>query len=110
MYTLYFLSGAFLAISSGVAGNPTPARSQGVRTYTGPYSLGENYNLDTRNDWHSVNVTNLQYNYRHSPTNDTQQASDKHRTGVTGAIKGALEGVWSGLKGIGKPQDVIITW
>ena len=113
MYILYLISGMFLVISSkfpGVAGNPTPARSQGMRTYTESYSLGENYSLDPRSDWQSVNVTDFQYKHRHNPTNDTQLASHIHHSGVTGAIEGALEGVWNGFKGIGKPQDVIITW
>jgi len=114
MYILYFISGMFLVISSkfpGMAGNPTPARSQGMRTYTEPYSLGENYSLDPRLDWQSVNVTDFQYKHRHNPTNDTQQpVPHSHHSGVTGTIEGALEGVWNGLKGIGKPQDVTITW
>ena len=91
----------------GMAGNPTPARSQGMRTYTESYPSGGNYSLDPRLDWQSVNVTDFQYKYRH---NDTQPASHIHHSGVTDAIEGALEGVWNGLKGIGKPQDVTITW
>lgn len=113
MHAIYFLSGAFLVVSfrlAGVAGKPTPAHVDGMQTYTRSHTLAENYTFDPRDGWESVNVTSLQYEYRRNLANNSRQASQKHRIGVAGVIQGALEDVWNGLRGIGKPQDVTITW
>ncbi|KAJ3573874.1 hypothetical protein NP233_g2153 [Leucocoprinus birnbaumii] len=106
-----FLSGAFLVILSsltGVAGKPTPAHADGIQSYTRSHSLGENYTFDPRDGWLSVNVTNLQYKYRRD-LDDSEHSSGKHRSGVSGVIK-VLDDFWKGLKGIGNPQPVTITW
>ncbi|KXN83718.1 hypothetical protein AN958_00860 [Leucoagaricus sp. SymC.cos] len=113
MHALYLLSGLLLILFSqfgSVAGKPTPANTIGMQKYTRSHSFGDNYAFDPQDGWQIVNVTNLQYKYRRDFNGEKHEASPKHHTGVGGAIQGALEDVWNGLRGIGVAQDVTITW
>ena len=94
------------------------AATSSVRTvsqskYSLAHSLGDNYVFDPRDGWKSMNATNLQYKYprdiRLDATNPTalERRKDKDsKLGLGGIIKELIKGI----KAIGKPQIVTITW
>jgi len=109
------------------------AQSSSVRAvsegkYTKAHSLGNHYSFDPRDGWQSINVTNLQYKYRRQEelgqdlTGDLKDSSSlesraknvhkaPHHTGGLGqVIAGVVADVWKGLKGLGRPEPVTITW
>jgi hypothetical protein len=95
--------------------------------YSKAHSLGGAYEFDPRDGWQGANVTNLQYKYKRE-LNDGNvfggslekrgKKKGRAKTGkkggknsdIGGSIKHALNGVWNGLKGIGKSQEATITW
>lgn len=97
--------------------------------YSRAHSLGESYQFQPRDGWQSVNITDLQYKYpaarSHSPSGGTleKRGGRKGRRhtqtpphqgnggkDLGGAIVHILGEVWNGLKAIGQPEPVIITW
>ncbi|KAJ7129788.1 hypothetical protein C8R44DRAFT_873006 [Mycena epipterygia] len=94
----------------------SPARAIAKNKYTTSHSLGDSYAFDSRDGWQTFNASNLPYKYRgESPKNDlrnNKRASSK----LESALKQALTivqdvgKVFNGLKGIGKPEPVVITW
>ncbi|KAF8974207.1 RlpA-like double-psi beta-barrel-protein domain-containing protein-containing protein [Flammula alnicola] len=101
-----------LAISSPMfafAGQVSPARAISESKYSTAHSLGDNYSFDPRDGWQSVNVTNLDYKYRRR-SEILNDRADKKKSGLGDAITGVVNGIWKGLKGIGPPEPVIITW
>ena len=87
--------------------------------YTRAHSLGDNYQFNARDGWEKVDVTDLQYKYARDNISDPQpQGSpfskrDNHNSddglGI-GGLKHAIGQVWNGLKAMGTPEPVIITW
>ncbi|KAF9482497.1 hypothetical protein BDN70DRAFT_875068 [Pholiota conissans] len=99
---------AFLFVIAGsasaLAAQPSSARAISESKYATAHSLGDGYNFDPRDGWQSVNITNLDYKYkRHSET-------DLDGRGVGNAIVKVVGDVVKGLKGLGKPVPVTITW
>jgi hypothetical protein len=95
--------------------------------YSKAHSLGDTYEFDPRDGWQGANVTNLQYKYRRelNDVNVSEGSLEKRgkkkgkgkpgkkgdkNSDISGSIKHALNGVWNGLKGIGKSQEATITW
>lgn len=92
--------------------------------YTRAHTLGDNYQFDAKDGWNHVNITNLAYKYaqsagdlgkRHSihttsklstPPGDTLSSA----TSVGDILKNVVNGVFKGLKALGNPQPVTITW
>jgi hypothetical protein len=129
-----------LLVTSSFAAGITPVNQGTVHAvsrsrYTRAHSLGENYKFEPRDGWEHVHVTNMQYKYARSniSRSDTQssalekrgrkkgsKSSRKHGKrpgsngkgglGVGGTIKHVLGQAWNGLKAIGGPEPVIITW
>jgi len=112
------------------AGQASSVRAITESKYSTAHSLGDGYIFDPRDGWQGVNVTNLQYKYRRQseqdfddiqaddyPTIDrrskgpTKKPKSAHeKTGLGSAIKGVVNNVLKGLKGIGKSEPVVITW
>ncbi|KAI9448224.1 Non-catalytic module family EXPN protein [Lactarius indigo] len=76
--------------------------------YSRAHSLESGYNYDPRDGWQPVNISNLSYKYGpsrppkgHRPT----KAISKFKS-----ILDPITNVLKGLKGIGKPEKVTITW
>jgi len=94
--------------------------------YSRAHFLGNEYMFDTRDGWHNVSISNLDYKYRrdtdlhlHSSkgvsTPKAAKASVHHlkkpaHHGLGNVISDALGGVLKGLKALGRPEKVIITW
>lgn len=82
--------------------------------YSRAHSLGENYKFHPRDGWQSTNATDLGYKYANSTAghkrSDEDKRSPKKNLGLGGLIGGALSDVFKGLKGIGNPTTVKITW
>lgn len=92
---------------------PSLPRTITESRYITAHSLGDGYAFNPRDGWQIANVTNLQYKYGRSQ--EAEGASLMKRksstlgdtiSAVTGSLKKALEG----LKGLGKPEDAVITW
>lgn len=92
--------------------------------YTRAHSLGENYQFDARDGWEKVDLTDMQYKYaRDNISNPEPQGRSlekrvKHKgskgdndggSGL-GTLKHVIGQAWNGLKAIGGPEPVIITW
>jgi hypothetical protein len=132
------LSLLFSVILAALSSSTTTA-SQGTvhavskTKYTRAHSLGNSYQFDPRDGWQHVNVTNLQYKYARSYTSDSDQSSSpfekrgkkkgsknpkpqkqnnkgKGGSNIGGTVKHILGNVWNGLKALGQPEPVIITW
>lgn len=83
--------------------------------YSRAYSLGDDYDFDPREGWQSINATDLNYKYRRGlrTTEDSmleRSTEQKSKSSISEAISGVLKSVLKGLKGIGKPEPVTITW
>ena len=109
MRCLSLLSSLFMALSTLNSAYAIP-RSSGSTSnrrsfYSRSHSLGENYKFDSR-EWHSVNTTDM--SYRHDDKPVSRSSDDDESAGGTAAH--LLNDVWNGLKGIGDPETVKITW
>ncbi|KAF9058071.1 RlpA-like double-psi beta-barrel-protein domain-containing protein-containing protein [Panaeolus papilionaceus] len=97
--------------------------------YTTAHSLGEDYLFDARDGWEGVNVTNLAYKYRrHFSADDVinsnasplaprakkpstkESAKSSRPSAAAGGLVGFISQLFKGLKGLGKPEPVTITW
>jgi len=119
----HFLLGV-IVFESLVATATNPATSLVNQSkYAKAHSLGENYQFDPRDGWQNINVTDLAYKYRrdnitdvrrtHSATKREHKSTNKPikaTFGLSETISGIISGVFKGLKAIGKPQTVLITW
>ena len=119
----HFLLGVTVFESLVVAAtNPTTSLVNQSK-YVKAHSLGENYQFDPRDGWQNINVTDLAYKYRHDKVTEvggTHSAMKREHTstkkpikatfGLSETISGIISGVFKGLKAIGKPQTVLITW
>jgi hypothetical protein len=116
--TLRKSSLAFLVtiLSSMVFGSHPPSLPRTITEsrYSTAHSLGDDYVFDPRDGWQSANVTNLQYKYGRNLGDEEPATLKRGKSStlgdtisvVTGSLKKALEG----LKGLGKPEDAVITW
>lgn len=89
-----------------------PSRSELKNYYTRSHSLGNDYKFDSR-EWHSVNVTNLDYKYDQPLQERDKKAPGTENTGsknMGGTISHLINDIWNGLKGLGKSETVKITW
>ena len=72
--------------------------------YARSHSLGEGYQFDSR-EWRSVNVSDPAVKYdKESPSRRDSKDT------LSGSTAHLLNDVWNGLKGIGDPSTVKITW
>ena len=131
VYHAGFLASFILSPSLVLAAQSSSARVVSESKYTKAHSLDNNYSFDPRDGWQSINVTNLQYKYRkqeepdldltgdlrgNSPSLESRSKKNKvhtrpHSTGGLGqVIAGVVANIWEGLKGLGKPEPVTITW
>ena len=89
-----------------------PSRSELKNYYTRSHSLGTDYKFDSM-EWHSVNVTNLDYKYNQPLQERDKKAPGTENTGsknMGGTISHLINDIWNGLKGLGKSETVKITW
>lgn len=118
---LFGMSTIFLSLTAVTArSNPTtPVRAISESRYSRAHSLGEGYQFDPRDGWEPMNVTNMEYKYRRDTPSNTsgledhiekRSATKNEDVSVVGAIGGVVSKVIEGLKGIGKPEPVLITW
>ena len=134
MLSLRLLSFVVLAVApfTPIASAATPpggtVHAASKSRYSRAHSLGEGYEFHKRDGWESVSISDLGYKY----TNTTGSALEKRGgksakgkkghatkgkpphgssdTGLGGALTHILGDVWNGLKAIGDPEPVIITW
>jgi hypothetical protein len=117
----------FMAVSAPniVLADRGTVRASSESRYSRAHSLGDSYSFNPRDGWQSVNATNLQYKYRRSyevapgletPDLENKEVvargskSQKKDSTIGGTVKGVIDDVWKGLKAIGQPEDVIVTW
>jgi len=85
------------------------------------HSLGRSYGFDPRDGWEAVNITNLPYKYRtsddpepHSDGSNSAKRSTENPSSDSdqkgSSIINTLGKFFKGLKGIGDPEPVTITW
>jgi hypothetical protein len=131
MFRLFLLIVPALSATSIATASKGTLHAVSRSMYSRAHSLGDSYKFNPRDGWQHVNVTNLQYKYTpsYSPNLDQQsnslekRESSKSRNNQTkkqkhsgkgasigGSIKHILGSVWNGLKAIGQPEPVIITW
>lgn len=88
--------------------------------YTRAHSLSDDYHFDPRDGWEKVNVTNMPYKYARNNISDPNplekrakqngsKGDDDGGSGL-GMLKHALGQAWNGLKAVGGPEPVLITW
>ncbi|KAI0269169.1 hypothetical protein BC834DRAFT_615354 [Gloeopeniophorella convolvens] len=81
--------------------------------YSRAHSLGRHYSFDERDGWQTVNVSNLAYKYESRALDVQKTAKRTPKTAsksLTDSVKDTVKNALKGLKGIGKAEDVIITW
>lgn len=98
-------------------GGPSLPRAITESRYITAHSLGDGYVFDPRDGWQSANVTNLQYKYGRSLGIEEVAGSaalKKKKTSTLGdtisMVAGSLKTALQGLRGLGKPEDAVITW
>jgi len=128
-FSLVFFFIAFCTISVLAGRASTSVQAISESKYSKAHSLGNDYNFDPRDGWQAINVTDLGYKYRQfqmeshldNPAQDgvsssafenrsTKKKSIRKKHGLSEAISGVLKSVIQGLKGVGKPEPVTITW
>ena len=101
LYTsLYLVSASYLPSQRAP---PTVAELK----YSKAHSLQSGYNFDPRDGWQPVNISNL--SYKHGPSHINGHRPTKSISKFK-SILAPLTNVLKGLKGIGKPEKVTITW
>jgi hypothetical protein len=125
-----FLFFSFLLAASSVTSATTnrgTVHAVSKAKYSRAHSLADNYQFDPRDGWEQVNVTNLQYKYARSYAPNSDQLVEKRRKKASsqsekkkkpahhgktlgGTVKHILGDVWNGLKALGQPEPVTITW
>jgi hypothetical protein len=106
LVTVLLLASFYLTFASYLPNQRAPPTAAELK-YSRAHSLESGYNFDPRDGWQAVNISNLSYKHHPSPTK-------VHRpTKSIPKFKSILEpitNVIKGLKGIGKPEKVTITW
>ena len=125
-YTLFaillgplFLSPFPLSLATYLAKSP---HSVSQSRYSEAHSLGDHYVFDPRDGWQSANVTNLQYKYPRDTDlrvnnqdlslkkRKVSKLKEQNRHSLSGTVTKLVNDAIDGLKAIGKPQTVKITW
>ncbi|ETW84391.1 hypothetical protein HETIRDRAFT_416087 [Heterobasidion irregulare TC 32-1] len=134
LFTLSFLALYPALSTAATAGQPGPLSPAELR-YSRSHSLGENYIFDNRDGWQSVNISDMLYKYSTSTGEASQIEAEggnygfdsiwkrsgknyrknpgkrpEEKSGGLGGIADTVKNMFKGLKGIGKAQDVTITW
>ena len=119
-FFLYMLLSILCIYGSLATGSATQGTVHAISKskYTRAHSLGENYQFDARDGWEKVDATDLQYKYARNNISDPQQHFNKRvkhnsddGSGLRiGALKHVIGQAWNGLKAIGTPEPVVITW
>ncbi|KAF7967581.1 hypothetical protein HWV62_33743 [Athelia sp. TMB] len=119
------LSFVVLAVAPFAAATPPggTVHAASKSRYSRAHSLGEGYEFHRRDGWESVSVSDLGYKYTNATATAPAlakrgkgkkgHAKPPHGsgdTGLGGALTHILGDVWNGLKAIGEPEPVIITW
>ncbi|KAF8076283.1 Non-catalytic module family EXPN protein [Lyophyllum atratum] len=126
MVNVYFYSAAFLAIfflgpipALSAANTASTARAISQSKYSRAHSLGDDYKFDARDGWETINATDLQYKYRRDEQSLNDNSTDNQQLerrvpggdlGLGKTIGGVISNVWKGMKAIGNPETVTITW
>lgn len=85
--------------------------------YTTAHSLTDDYVFDPRDGWQTANVTDLPYKYGRSlGAEHPEEAAflQRRKSSPIGdaisMVAGTLNKALKGLKGLGHPEDAVITW
>ncbi|KAF9534815.1 hypothetical protein CPB83DRAFT_755063 [Crepidotus variabilis] len=104
---------AYLGRSTTATRTPS-SQNLAAAKYSTAHSLGDGYQFDPRDGWEAINMTDLQYKYKRSPGHSgTHDSSKSHKPGIAHIgkiVASSVDRIFKGLKGIGKPEPVIITW
>lgn len=101
-----------------------PAACQGAAQaaeklrYLKSHSLGNDYEFDPRDGWTTVNITGAQFTpslgaqpeHGQFVSRDISSYTQDYTRDLTGDVEKVVDNVWNGLKAIGDPQSVTITW
>lgn len=98
---------SLLAVSASAT---SVTRAVAESRYSHAHSLGDSYSFDPRDGWHSVNVSNLPYKYEPRALEPRSARKKPKGKGKLGGLGKLVSASLKGLKGIGKPQEVKITW
>jgi hypothetical protein len=110
---LLFLSARAAVPASSPAHTDAPP-SLIERRYARAHSLGDDYIFNPRDGWTNVTTSNLLYKYATPRADDVGPHIDTAADGLVArgvqALSDTLKSLFKGLKGTGKPEDVVITW
>lgn len=109
---------AFSASGQAVAPGRGTVHASTKSRYSRAHSLGDSYQFHERDGWQSVNITDMDYKYnkplekrgKKGKHSSKPPHGSKGNSGLGGAINHILGDVWNGLKAIGEPEPVTITW
>jgi hypothetical protein len=82
------------------------------------HSLGNGYEFDPRDGWTTVNITGARFTpsfgahpeYNPPVSRDISSSAQNYARDLTGDVEKVVDNVWNGLKAVGDPQSVTITW
>jgi hypothetical protein len=106
LVTVLLLASLHIASASYLPSQRAPPTAAELK-YSRAHSLESGYNFDPRDGWQPVNISNLPYKYGPSPpkVHRPTKSISKFKS-----ILDPLTNALKGLKGIGKPEKVTITW
>ncbi|KAI0307346.1 hypothetical protein B0F90DRAFT_1807968 [Multifurca ochricompacta] len=80
--------------------------------YSRVHSLGSGYTFDPRDGWQTVNISDLSYKYSPRRVHKVTKTSAPKTwyKNLADPVKTTIKNVFKGLEGIGKAEDVTITW
>jgi hypothetical protein len=107
LVTVLLLAPLYLASASYLPNQRAPPTAAELK-YSRAHSLESGYNFDPRDGWQPVNISNLSYKYGHSPPKVHKPA--KSISKVKSILGPIVTKVLKGLKGIGQPEKVTVTW
>lgn len=107
LVTVLLLAPLYLASASYMPNQRAPPGVAAGLKYSRAHSLESGYNFDPRDGWQPVNISNLSYKYGPSPPKVHRPTKSISKLK---SIFDPITKVLKGLKGIGKPEKVTITW
>ncbi|KAN0127467.1 hypothetical protein V8E53_014679 [Lactarius tabidus] len=107
LVTVLLLAPFYLASASYLPNQRAPPTAAELK-YSRAHSLESGYNFDPRDGWQPVNISNLSYKYGPSPPKVHKPA--KSISKFKSILDPIVTKVLKGLKGIGQPEKVTITW
>lgn len=123
LFTLF--SSLSLSCLAAVPAHPSDRlASEAELKYSRSHSLGDDYEFNIRDGWETVNISDLAYKYESSsPSYPLDMSSEIVNAGqiakrgtssslkkIGDSVKGAVKDIFKGLKAIGSPEPVTITW